>query len=40
MLGEDAIEEPPDLPYWARIDSSGKAAVNAALAALCRKDTP
>ena len=40
VLGEDAIEEPPDLPYWARIDSSGKAAVNAALAALCRKDTP
>lgn len=40
VLGEDAIEELPDLLYRARIDSSGKAAVNADLAALCRKDTP
>jgi Plasmid pRiA4b ORF-3-like protein len=40
VLGEDAIEELPDLLYWARIDSFDKAAVNAALAALCGKDTP
>jgi len=39
VLGENAIEELPDLLYWARIDSFDKAAVNAALATLCRKDT-
>jgi Plasmid pRiA4b ORF-3-like protein len=39
VLGQDALDELPELLYWARIDSFDKAAVNAALVTLCRKDT-
>ncbi|MGH3199882.1 MAG: plasmid pRiA4b ORF-3 family protein [Streptosporangiaceae bacterium] len=39
-LGQDALDELPELLYWARTGTFAKAAVNAALAALCRKDTP
>ncbi|MGH3284114.1 MAG: plasmid pRiA4b ORF-3 family protein [Streptosporangiaceae bacterium] len=40
VLGEDAIEELPGLLYWARAGTFDRRAVNAALAALSRKDTP
>jgi hypothetical protein len=40
VLGQDALDELPELLYWARIDRFDKAAVTAALAALDRKDTP
>lgn len=39
VLGQDALDELPALLYWARIDSFDKAAVNAALVTLGRKDT-
>jgi hypothetical protein len=39
VLGQDALDELPELLYWARIDSFDKAAVNAALVTLGRKDT-
>ena len=39
-LGQDALDELPELLYWARIDTFAKAAVNAALATSSRKDDP
>jgi Plasmid pRiA4b ORF-3-like protein len=39
-LGQDALDELPELLYWARIDTLAKAAVNAALATSSRKDDP
>jgi Plasmid pRiA4b ORF-3-like protein len=39
VLGQDALDELPALLYWARIDRFDKAAVNADLGTLCRKDT-
>jgi hypothetical protein len=40
VLGEDVLDELPELLYWAQIDHFDKAAVNAALAGPGRKDTP
>jgi hypothetical protein len=39
VLGQDAVDELPELLYWAQIDRFDKAVVNVALAALDRKDT-